>query len=88
MRLGRFQHLLERGGHQEEDDQDEHDVDHARDIDNIPVLRGAFATAVHDSSAFFGAVFFGDAFLAADFAGAFLAESAYWTTKAVPVSSM
>ena len=68
--------LLERCGHQEEDDEDEHDVDHARDIDNIPVLRGAFSTAVHDSSVFFGAACFGDAFFADDFAGAFLAESA------------
>ena len=78
--------LLEGGGDEEKDNQDEHGVDHARDVDDIPLLGGAPAPAVHDSLALSAA------FLAAGFLPvalvAFLAESACCATKAVPDSSI
>ena len=89
--------FLEGGRDKEEDNQDEHDVDHAGDIDYLPFARRAFASAVHDFSAalvvvflaagFLAAVFFAAGFLAAGFfAGP--AVRACWATNAVPDSSM
>ena len=81
--------LLESGRYQKEDDEDEHDIDHAGDIDNIPVLGRTMATAVHDSSVFFWAGFFvfegARLFVDAD---PFVEESACCTTNSVPDSSI
>ena len=42
--------LLEGGGDQEEDDQDEHDVDHARDVDRVSLIAFLVANSHRDSS--------------------------------------